>query len=122
MFGSQNNKKENNDNNDNSSNNEVVGFNFLEFDKQRREELLKKKNIKIEIIVSKDEEPYIQVKNSNVPDSEVARMLVAIDIVKDDLINRCPTAIMKAHFIKHSIASIEIPIKGDDDNNAKRKL
>lgn len=121
MFGSQNSKKGNDDENDNSTENEVVGFNFLEFDKQRREELLKKKNIKIEIIVAKDEEPYIQVKNSNVPDSEVARMLVAIDIVKDDLINRCPTSIMKAHFIKHSIASIEIPIKGDDDN-AKRKL
>lgn len=120
MFGKQNRKQENDDNSSNHSE-KIVGFDFLEFDKQRREELLKKKNIKIEIIVAQDEEPYIQVKNSSVLDSEVARMLIAIDVVKDDLINRCPTAIMKAHFIKHSTASIEIPIKGDDDN-AKRKL
>ena len=47
--------------NDNKS--EITGVDFLEFDRQRREELLKKNYIKVEIIIANNEMPYIQIRN-----------------------------------------------------------
>lgn len=109
---------------DNRSNNgaKIIGFNFVEFDKQRRKEMLKKQHIQIEIVVTPNEEPYIQVKHTKISDDEIARMLVVLDIVKDDLATRCPSALLKAHFIKHETKTMEIYKKGDDDSNAKGKV
>lgn len=107
---------------DNRSNNseKIVGFDFLEFDKQRRKEMLSKQHIQVEIVVSPNEEPYIQVKHTKISDDEIARMLVALDIVKDDLTTRCPSALVKAHYIKHESKTLEIYKKGDDNSDVKR--
>ena len=65
MFGSRNRKQENDDNRSNNSG-KIVGFNILEFDKQRREDMLKNQHIQVEIVISPKEEPYIQVKHTKI--------------------------------------------------------
>lgn len=119
MFGSRNRKQENDDNRSNDSE-KIVGFNIIEFDKQRREEMLNNQHIQVEIVVSPKEEPYIQIKHTKISDDEIARMLVALDIVKDDLATRCPSALVKAHYIKHESKTLEIYKKGDDNSDVKR--
>lgn len=103
--------------------NENIKVDFIEYDKQRKEEMLKKNHIELEIIVTKDDMPYVQIRNNKISDLEVAKLLVSMELAKDDLCKRCPSAIFKAQIIKSKteIFKWNAPIKGDEDN-AKRKL
>ncbi len=104
-------------------NNENIKIDFLEYDKQRKEEMLKQNHIELNIIINQNDMPYVQIRNNKISDWEIAKLLVSMELAKEDLCNRCPSAVLKASLIKSKIETFKwnAPIKGDEDN-AKRKL